>query len=354
MSTYNSTFVIWKLIEWGDRFCTLAWDAGQQDFSVLLHNDNRTKTKWCVQSPMLYKTVQLFLPLSVQEVNWREIYIQFYIHIPGRYWVDAACHVEVVVCAADMVGSSVVTLLERNAYPPTLHTHTLHFLSVISTYQYLTCTKNIQTHTAPSLSHTHTHTYTNEVTNICLPFFFFCSCPPHRGNHTASLLGFAAEGRDAHFLIYNLLEVETGKRIALLSWLISYGLRAAVCRCCLTRHMCTDAGTCMEKDCTAHLKRFAPHTDLFKRSDVFHFSGLEFRMYHTRRRAAHTDYCLSASHSVSSLLPLILFIIFLLYIQWAGSLQIASFLMQFSISLLSHLLSYCLLWFPTFSDQHVP
>ncbi len=139
------------------------------------------------------------------------------------------------------------------------------------------------------------------MSSLCLAFFR--SYPPRRSDHAEPQRGFADQG-EMHTFYLQFALAGCGQSVALSGtsrmWLPGKASLQT------HTHMCAHA----EKNCTTHLRRFACHTDLFKHSDVFHFAGLEFRMYHTDRHTAYPEYCLSVSHSVSSLLPLILFIIF--------------------------------------------
>lgn len=183
----------------------------------------------------------------------------------------------------------------------TLPHQTIAFLApyVISTYRFLTSTKTYEfTLLVPSLPFTNTNTMPR------LFFFFFLLISSEA---IAPNLSVALQPRESRILfIYNFPQPDTG--------------RASTCCREISGTSCmwlpgkvslqTGTHTHTQQNCTTHLRRFACHTDLFKHSDVFHFAGLQFRMYYTDRHTANPQHCLSASHSVSSLLLLIQFIIF--------------------------------------------
>ena len=152
----------------------------------------------------------------------------------------------------------------------------------------------------PSLSQTQTQ---------CLTFFFFffCSYPQKQSRRISAWL--CSRGKDAYFSFTIFLSrIRAGLRPAA----VKYQVQAA-CGClgrCRFKQAHTHTHTHTQQNCTTHLRRFACHTDLFKHSDVFHFAGLQFRMYYTDRHTANPQHCLSVSLSVSSLLVLIQFIIF--------------------------------------------
>lgn len=210
--------------------------------------------------------------------------------------------VEVVDCAADMdsQGSSSVTPLQSvnmlmHILPRYSHTHTQISLSVLH--------KNIQIHAAPvPRSHKHND---RQMSSLCL----YCSHPPRRNQWHRISGCLCSRGKDAHFFILQFAVAGYGQSVALLPWNTVSGTS------CMWLPGKASLHTHAKKSCTSHLRRFACRTDLFKHSNVFHFAGLEFRMHRTDRHAAYPEYCLSVSHSVSSSPPLILFRIFLLYIQ---------------------------------------
>ena len=109
-----------------------------------------------------------------------------------------------------------------------------------------------------------------------------CSYPPPRSNHTESHRGFARRQRDAHFLFTICFSWIRAERCPAA---VNYRVQAA-CGC---------LGRCRFKHAHMHVsgeeknstRRFACHTDLFKHSDVSHFAGLGFRMYHRDRHTAY-------------------------------------------------------------------
>lgn len=138
------------------------------------------------------------------------------------------------------------------------------------------------------------------LTNKCLPSAtLFCSYPPGRNNLAGSLSAWLrSRGNLPHFLFAIRFSLDTGG--------------ASPCYRELSGTSCTRVpGTVFERvHAHMHIREDLSVTQIWL-SALMYSTSQVWSLDHADRHTGYLLYCLSASHSVSSLLPLIPFIIFL-------------------------------------------